>query len=260
MTTRVSFIGAGKVGCSLARYLAADPARGQKDVELAGFFSASAESARAAADFAGGRAFASAEEATREAELVFVTTPDGRIAEIAAQLAAAGRRQRPRPCRKGLCPLLGSPCVRRALSPARARRRGLLRPPPLRREQPLRLLAGALSGMVHPRGRRRGNLAPARSSRRAGQPRGAHPRRPEDPLPRRRRHGLKPGCRPLRHGSLRAYHLRICPRGRRGGPGRALSGKRPPHSRGRRGGLAHRTGRPWRPGNDRRPSELSFWR
>ena len=89
MAARVSFIGAGKVGCSLARYLAADPARGQKDVELAGFFSASAESARAAADFAGGRAFASVEEATREAELVFVTTPDGRIAEIAAQLAAA---------------------------------------------------------------------------------------------------------------------------------------------------------------------------
>ena len=49
MAARVSFIGAGKVGCSLARYLAANPARGQKDVELAGFFSASAESARAAA-------------------------------------------------------------------------------------------------------------------------------------------------------------------------------------------------------------------
>lgn len=89
MAARVSFIGAGKVGCSLARYLAAGPVQGQKDVELAGLFSASAESARAAADFAGGRAFASAEEATREAELVFVTTPDGRIAEIAAQLAAA---------------------------------------------------------------------------------------------------------------------------------------------------------------------------
>ena len=89
MAVRVSFIGAGKVGCSLARYLAADPARGQKDVELAGFFSASAESARAAADFAGGRAFASAEEAVRAADLVFVTTPDGRIAGVAAQLAAA---------------------------------------------------------------------------------------------------------------------------------------------------------------------------
>ena len=68
MAARVSFIGAGKVGCSLARYLAAGPVQGQKDVELAGFFSASAESARAAADFAGGRAFASAEEAAREAE------------------------------------------------------------------------------------------------------------------------------------------------------------------------------------------------
>ena len=97
MAARVSFIGAGKVGCSLARYLAAGPVQGQKDVELAGFFSASAESARAAADFAGGRAFASAEEAAREAELVFVTTPDGRIAEIAAQLdrrqAGGGVRQ-----------------------------------------------------------------------------------------------------------------------------------------------------------------------
>lgn len=89
MATRVSFIGAGKVGCSLARYLAAGPAQGQKDVELAGFFSASADSARAAASFAGGRAFACAEEAVRAADLVFLTTPDGHIAEVANQLAAA---------------------------------------------------------------------------------------------------------------------------------------------------------------------------
>ena len=35
MAARISFIGAGKVGCSLARYLAAGPVQGQKDVELA---------------------------------------------------------------------------------------------------------------------------------------------------------------------------------------------------------------------------------
>lgn len=89
MATCVSFIGAGKVGCSLARYLVAGSARGQMDVELAGFFSAGAESARTAASFAGGRAFASAVEAAQAADLVFLTTPDGRIAEVASQLAAA---------------------------------------------------------------------------------------------------------------------------------------------------------------------------
>ncbi len=89
MATRVSFIGAGKVGCSMARYLAADPLSGESDVELAGFFSASADSARAAAAFAGGRAFASAKEAAQAADLVFVTTPDARIADVARQLAAA---------------------------------------------------------------------------------------------------------------------------------------------------------------------------
>ena len=89
MAVRVSFIGAGKVGCSLARYLAAGTTSGEKDVELTGFFSASADSARAAADFAGGRAFASAAEAAAAADLVFVTTPDARIADVATGLARA---------------------------------------------------------------------------------------------------------------------------------------------------------------------------
>ena len=89
MPTRVSFIGAGKVGCSVARFLAAGPASGERDVRIAGFFSASDDSARAAADFAGGRAFSCAEDAVAAADLVFVTTPDGRIATVAGELAAA---------------------------------------------------------------------------------------------------------------------------------------------------------------------------
>lgn len=89
MAVRVSFVGAGKVGCSLARYLAEGATAGEKDVELAGFASASPESARAAAGFAGGRAFSCAAEAAAASDLVFVTTPDARIADVAAELARA---------------------------------------------------------------------------------------------------------------------------------------------------------------------------
>lgn len=89
MAVRVSFVGAGKVGCSLARYLAEGATTGEKDAEVVGFSSASYESARAAAGFAGGRAFSSASEAASAADLVFVTTPDARIADVAAELAAA---------------------------------------------------------------------------------------------------------------------------------------------------------------------------
>lgn len=79
----IAFIGAGKVGCSLARFLA-----GSKQVRLAGFFSRSEASAREAAAFADGRALGSLAECVDEASTIFVTTPDAAIAEVARDLAA----------------------------------------------------------------------------------------------------------------------------------------------------------------------------
>ena len=81
----IAFIGAGKVGCSLARYLACDGG-----VRLAGFFSRSAEHAREAAAFAGGVAFDSLGAAVAAADVVFVTTPDAAIAGVGRELARAG--------------------------------------------------------------------------------------------------------------------------------------------------------------------------
>ena len=81
----IAFVGAGKVGCSLARYLASDARIG-----LAGFFSRSAASAREAATFAGGVAFGSLAELVEAADVVFVTTSDAAITDVAGQLVACG--------------------------------------------------------------------------------------------------------------------------------------------------------------------------
>ena len=87
MTERVNiaFVGAGKVGCSLARHLAESEA-----VRLAGFFSRRIESAREAAAFADGVAFGSLADAAAAADLVFVTTTDAAIASVAGELVGCG--------------------------------------------------------------------------------------------------------------------------------------------------------------------------
>lgn len=82
---RIAFIGAGKVGCSLARYLGESGA-----ADIAGFFSRSESSAREAVEFAGGEAFTALAEVAWAADVVFVTTPDGAIREVAEKLAACG--------------------------------------------------------------------------------------------------------------------------------------------------------------------------
>ncbi|WP_322155365.1 Rossmann-like and DUF2520 domain-containing protein [Paratractidigestivibacter sp.] len=80
--TRVGFIGAGKVGCSLARYLR------EGGAELAGFFSRTPSHAQEAADFAGGQAYSDEAKLVAASDVVFITTPDGQLAEVAAKLAA----------------------------------------------------------------------------------------------------------------------------------------------------------------------------
>lgn len=91
---RIAFIGAGKVGCSLARHLGDAGA-----ADIAGFFSRSREHAAEAAAFARGVAFGSAPDAARAAGLVFITTPDEAIAQTAAEVADA--------CREAGVPLAG---------------------------------------------------------------------------------------------------------------------------------------------------------
>ncbi len=80
---RLAVIGAGKVGCSLSRYLASGPA-----VEVVGFYSRNPLASEEAVGFAGGRIFATAADAVRAAEVILITTPDGVIADVWEQLKA----------------------------------------------------------------------------------------------------------------------------------------------------------------------------
>ena len=79
---RVGFIGAGKVGCSLARYLR------ENGAELAGFFSRTHEHAQEAAAFTGGEAFNTAADAALASDVTFLTCTDAELPKIATELAA----------------------------------------------------------------------------------------------------------------------------------------------------------------------------
>jgi len=84
MDIRFCIVGAGKVGTALAQLLA------QAGCEFLGAASRSAASAQAACRLAGaGRATTDAASLTRDAQLVFITTPDDAIARVCAELAAA---------------------------------------------------------------------------------------------------------------------------------------------------------------------------
>ena len=77
---KIAFIGAGKVGCSLARYLR------EGGTELVGFFSRTPQHAAQAAAFAGGVAFESSPNLIAAADVTFLTCTDTQLPKIARQL------------------------------------------------------------------------------------------------------------------------------------------------------------------------------
>lgn len=79
-------MGAGRAGCSVARYLASNGA-----IELVGFCSRTEAGAASACEAAGGTVLAKPQEAARLADTVFITTPDSAIAEVWGDIAAAAR-------------------------------------------------------------------------------------------------------------------------------------------------------------------------
>lgn len=81
----IGFIGAGKVGFSLGRYLS------EHGVELAGYASRSFASACEAAEFAGGQAFESPIDLVAASDIVFLTVPDDAIESTWQLLAEAAR-------------------------------------------------------------------------------------------------------------------------------------------------------------------------
>ncbi|MBR1391386.1 MAG: DUF2520 domain-containing protein [Lachnospiraceae bacterium] len=77
---RFGFIGAGKVGCSLGKYFACH------GKELSGYYSRTKEHAKDAAEFTGSRVYDTPEDLAENSDIIFLTVPDARIAEVWEQL------------------------------------------------------------------------------------------------------------------------------------------------------------------------------
>lgn len=73
---RAGFIGAGKVGFSLGKYLK------ENGVEITGYFSKSPESAKSAADFTNTKLYKSIEDILSDSDTLFITVPDGQISKV----------------------------------------------------------------------------------------------------------------------------------------------------------------------------------
>lgn len=81
---RVGFVGAGKVGFSLGKFLAAG------GVPLSGYFSLHESSAQEAAEFTGSQAFSSVKQLVQASDAVFLTVPDGAIAAVYREICESG--------------------------------------------------------------------------------------------------------------------------------------------------------------------------
>ena len=81
---RIGFIGAGKVGFSLGKYLSVN------GMTLSGYFSRSRSSAEEAAGFTDSAVFDSPCELLAESDVIFITVPDGTISSVFSQLKGCG--------------------------------------------------------------------------------------------------------------------------------------------------------------------------
>ena len=77
--TKVGFIGAGKVGHSLGKYISWISAMRPCDVSLSGYYSKSPASAESAAIFTESKFFDSSIELINNSDIIFLTVPDGII-------------------------------------------------------------------------------------------------------------------------------------------------------------------------------------
>lgn len=73
---KAGFIGAGKVGFSLGKYLA------EGGITLSGYYSQSVESAKDAADFTGSEYYRDLADLVKASDTIFVTVPDGTISDV----------------------------------------------------------------------------------------------------------------------------------------------------------------------------------
>ena len=73
---KAGFIGAGKVGFSLGKYLA------ENGIQVTGYYSRSSKSARQAAEFTSTKHFTNLTDIVKESDTLFITVPDGAISEV----------------------------------------------------------------------------------------------------------------------------------------------------------------------------------
>lgn len=73
---KVGFIGAGKVGFSLGKYLK------EQGINISGYYSKSQDSAKSAADFTNTKKYISIENLLSDSDTIFITAPDSAINEI----------------------------------------------------------------------------------------------------------------------------------------------------------------------------------
>lgn len=88
---KIGFIGAGKMGFTMGRHLA-DYFKSCNNVDnaackVAGYYSRTADSARQAAEFTDTKYYEDLSDLARECEILFITTPDGQINEVAEKLS-----------------------------------------------------------------------------------------------------------------------------------------------------------------------------
>jgi len=104
MTLKIGFIGAGKAGCSFGKYLTvcvteagtnndgSDTSSCAPQIEVAGYYSKSTESAAYAAKLTGSEQFESLEYTAASCDLIFLTVPDGNIEEVFQELVSESRK------------------------------------------------------------------------------------------------------------------------------------------------------------------------
>lgn len=73
---RIGFVGAGKVGFTLGKYMA------EHDVHVSGYYSRSESNARQATEFTNSHLFTSMEELVEASDAIFLTVSDGAIADV----------------------------------------------------------------------------------------------------------------------------------------------------------------------------------
>ncbi len=78
---KIGFIGAGKVGCTLAKYFAA------YKIPIAGFYSQSYASALTVANFTASKAYSAIDQLAKECDCLLITVPDHQIASVWLQLS-----------------------------------------------------------------------------------------------------------------------------------------------------------------------------